>query len=85
MSPRNFSRVFRSEAGLSAAAYVEHVRMDQARRLLEQTHLPLDEVAKRSGLGTAASARRVFLRRLGISLRQYRDRFKLGEKGAAND
>ena len=78
MSPRNFSRVFRSETGLSPAVYVEHVRMDKARRLLELTSLTLDQIAKQSGLGTAASARRVFLRRLGISLGQYRDRFKLG-------
>lgn len=78
MSPRNFSRVFRSETGLSPAAYVARVRMDKARRLLEETSLPLEEVAKRSGLGSAASARRIFLRQLGISLRQYRDRFKLG-------
>ena len=85
MSPRNFSRVFRCETGLSPAAYVEQVRMDKARRLLEETSLPLDQVAKQSGLGTAASARRVFLRRLGISLRQYRDRFKLGAKSRGDD
>lgn len=78
MSPRNLSRVFRSETGLSPATYVEQVRMDKARRLLEETSLSLDQVAKQSGLGTAASARRIFLRRLGISLQQYRDRFKLG-------
>ena len=85
MSPRNFSRVFRSETGLSPAAYVEQVRMDKARRLLEETTLPLDQVAKQSGLGTAASARRIFLRRLGISLRQYRDRFKLSAKRHTSD
>lgn len=79
MSPRNFSRVFRSETGLSPAVYVEHVRIDKARRMLELTTLSLDEVARLSGLGTAGSARRIFLRRLGISLRQYRDRFKLGD------
>lgn len=78
MSPRNFSRVFRSETGLSPAAYVEQLRIDAARRLLEETALPLDQVARRSGLGTAASARRAFLRRLGLSLRQYRERFKFG-------
>ena len=83
MSPRNFSRVFRSETGLSPATYVEQVRMDKARRLLEDTALPLDQVAKQSGLGTAGSARRVFLRRLGISLRDYRDRFMLGRGDAA--
>jgi transcriptional regulator GlxA family with amidase domain len=83
MSSRNFSRVFRSETGLSPASYVEKVRMDRARRLLEETSLPLDQVAKQSGLGTAASARRIFLRQLGISLRQYRDRFKLGGDGGS--
>ena len=81
MSPRNFSRVFRSETGLSPGDYVEQVRVDKARRLLEETSLPLDQVAKQSGLGTAASARRIFLHRLGISLRQYRDRFELGAPG----
>lgn len=78
MSRRNFSRVFRAETGLSPAAYVEQVRLDRARQLLEDTPLPLDRVATQSGLGTAASARRVFLRRLGISPKQYRDRLKLG-------
>lgn len=77
MSPRNFSRVFRSETGVTPAAYVEQIRIDKARRLLEETALPLDQVAKQSGLGTAASARRAFLRRFGISLRQYRDSFKI--------
>ena len=85
MSPRNFSRVFRNETGLSPATYVEQVRMDRARQLLEQTSLPFDQVAKRSGLGTAASARRTFLRRLGISLREYRDRFKLGTNPGSSD
>ncbi len=85
MSPRNFSRVFRSETGLSPANYVEQVRMDKARRLLEETSLPLDQVARQSGLGTAASARRTFLRRLGISLRQYRDRFKLNSDIGVDD
>jgi transcriptional regulator GlxA family with amidase domain len=85
MSPRNFSRVFRSETRMSPAAYVEQVRIDKARRLLEETSLPLDGVAKQSGLGTAALARRAFLRRLGISLRQYRDRFKLSPDRSDGD
>jgi transcriptional regulator GlxA family with amidase domain len=78
MSPRNFSRVFRIESTLTPGAYVEQVRVDKARRLLEETSLSLDQVARQSGLGAAASARRIFLRRLGVSLRDYRDRFRLG-------
>ncbi|HEV7328482.1 MAG TPA: GlxA family transcriptional regulator [Bosea sp. (in: a-proteobacteria)] len=75
MSPRNFTRIFRQETGLTPAAFVERLRLDMARRLLEETSLPLATVARASGLGTAYSARRAFLRRLGITMRQYRARF----------
>jgi transcriptional regulator GlxA family with amidase domain len=85
MSPRNFSRLFRQQTGLSPAAYVEQVRLEKARRLLEDSSLRLDQVARQSGLGTAASARRAFLRRLGISLKEYRDRFKLGTGNGGRD
>lgn len=75
MSPRNFTRIFRRETGVTPAEFVERLRIDTARRLLEETSLPLATVAHASGLGTAASARRAFLRRLGITMRQYRARF----------
>jgi len=75
MSPRNFTRIFRQETGMTPTEFVERLRIDVARRLLEETGLPLATVARASGLGTAASARRAFLRRLGITMRQYRARF----------
>jgi transcriptional regulator GlxA family with amidase domain len=75
MSPRNFTRIFRQETSVTPAEFVERLRIDAARRLLEDTSLPLATVARASGLGTAASARRAFLRRLGITMRQYRARF----------
>lgn len=75
MSPRNFTRIFRQETGITPAEFVERVRIEAARRLLEETDLPLAAVARASGLGTAASARRAFLRRMGITMRQYRARF----------
>ncbi|GMM92553.1 GlxA family transcriptional regulator [Qipengyuania sp. MTN3-11] len=76
MSPRNFARVFREETGITPAEFVARLRIDTARRLLEETQLPLTEVARAAGLGTAASARRAFLRRLGITMREYRERFE---------
>ncbi|MBB4050195.1 transcriptional regulator GlxA family with amidase domain [Sphingomonas zeae] len=75
MSPRNFTRIFRQETGATPAEFVQRLRIDFARRLLEETDLPLAAVARAAGLGTAASARRAFLRVLGITMRQYRDRF----------
>jgi transcriptional regulator GlxA family with amidase domain len=75
MSHRNFTRIFGQETGVTPAEFVERLRIDTARRLLEETDLPLTTIASISGLGTAASARRAFLRRLGITMRQYRERF----------
>ncbi len=76
MSPRNFARVFRAEVGCTPAAYVEQVRVEVARRLLETTALPVDEVAATAGFGTPDTLRRAFARRVGASPTEYRDRFR---------
>ena len=76
MSPRNFARVFRRDTGLTPAAYVEGVRVEHARRLLETTSLPVDEVACVSGFGTPETLRRAFARRVGAAPSDYRDRFR---------
>jgi transcriptional regulator GlxA family with amidase domain len=75
MSVRHFSRVFRAEVGLTPAAYVEQVRLETARRLLETTALPVDGVAAAAGFGTPESLRRTLARRVGLSPREYRARF----------
>ena len=81
MSPRNFSRAFRAEAGLSPAAWVETVRVEHARRLLEAASAPVESVAAECGFGTVETMRRAFRRRLGVSPGDYRTRFRaaLGE------
>lgn len=76
MSPRHFARVFRSEVGCTPAAYVEQVRIEVARRLLETTALNVDEVAVTAGFGTPETLRRAFARRVGASPTEYRDRFR---------
>ncbi|WP_133492355.1 GlxA family transcriptional regulator [Alcanivorax sp. 24] len=75
MSPRNFSRVFSRETRMSPAEFVEMVRVDAARRLLECGRLPLKTIAAECGLRDAQLMRSVFLRRLGVSPRQYRANF----------
>jgi transcriptional regulator GlxA family with amidase domain len=75
MSPRNFARVFSNEVGVTPAAYVEAVRLERARTLLETTELQLDEIARRCGFGTVETLRRVFGRRLGVNPSDYRSRF----------
>jgi transcriptional regulator GlxA family with amidase domain len=75
MSVRHFTRVFASEVGEAPGRFVERVRTEAARRELETTDDTLDVIARRCGLGTAETLRRVFQRRLGVSPDSYRRRF----------
>ena len=75
MSPRHFARRFRAEVGTTPARYVERVRVEAARRRLEQTADPIDVVAPACGFGTAETMRRAFLRALGVAPAEYRRRF----------
>jgi transcriptional regulator GlxA family with amidase domain len=75
MSVRHFSRLFRAEVGVSPAAFVETVRLETARRLLETTVWPIEQVAGGAGFGTPEALRRTLSRRLGLSPREYRARF----------
>jgi transcriptional regulator GlxA family with amidase domain len=75
MSPRNFARVFAVEVGLTPAAYVEGLRLERARILLESTDQQLEEIAQRCGFGTVETLRRTFSRRLHVSPSGYRERF----------
>lgn len=75
LSVRHFSRLFRAETGLSPATYVERVRIETARRLLETSPRSVEEVAAAAGFGTPEALRRAFARRLTVSPREYRARF----------
>ena len=75
MSPRNFARVFARELGATPAHFIESARLDAARALLAASAEPLKTIAWRCGFGTADQLRTVFLRRLGVSAKQYRQHF----------
>jgi transcriptional regulator GlxA family with amidase domain len=75
MSPRHFARAFRAETGTTPARYVERVRLESARRHLEDSPDPVAAVAARCGFGTPETMRRAFLRALGVSPAEYRRRF----------
>jgi transcriptional regulator GlxA family with amidase domain len=75
MSARHFARAFRAETEVTPARYVERVRLEAARRRLEEGSEPIAAVAAACGFGTAETMRRVFLRRLAVGPAEYRRRF----------
>ena len=75
MSERHLQRCFRVELGTTPAAFVTRVRVDAARRLLEQEHATVEATARRVGFGTAETMRRAFQAQLGVPPDTYRDRF----------
>jgi transcriptional regulator GlxA family with amidase domain len=76
LSARHLSRLFRRELGQAPGAYVEAVRVEAARRLLETTRLGMDAVAARCGLGSPETLRRAFLRTVGVTPSSHRARFQ---------
>jgi transcriptional regulator GlxA family with amidase domain len=77
MSARHFARAFRAETGVTPARYVERVRVEAARRRLEETLEPVQTIAAACGFGTAETMRRAFLRALQVGPAEYRRRFHI--------
>jgi transcriptional regulator GlxA family with amidase domain len=75
MSPRTLSRWCREHFDESPAELVRSVRVDEARRLLAETSLPLKDVSARTGLGDPSTLWRAFMQHLGITPAEYRQRF----------
>ncbi|WP_281362402.1 GlxA family transcriptional regulator [Pararobbsia alpina] len=76
MSPRNLSRIFSKECGVSLIAFLNDARIDAARRYLESTDHSVGEIAKQCGFESVDALRRIFTRRLRISPADYRQRFR---------
>ncbi|GAA2379455.1 GlxA family transcriptional regulator [Nonomuraea africana] len=74
-SVRTLTRRFHAETGLSPLQWLLHQRVDRARELLETTDLPMDQVAGRSGLGSADSLRKHLTTRAGLTPTAYRATF----------
>jgi transcriptional regulator GlxA family with amidase domain len=76
MSERNFRRSFVDELRETPRQYVERIRLDEAKRKIEDTDLSAQAVARQCGFGTVYSLRRAIVRHLGVSPQWYRARFQ---------
>jgi transcriptional regulator GlxA family with amidase domain len=75
---RSFARIFRAETGMSPLQWLIGQRVLEARRLLEATALPVEDVAARSGFGSAASLRQHLRRHAATTPTAYRRTFRGG-------
>jgi AraC-like DNA-binding protein len=74
---RTFDRRFRAATGYSPLAYVQALRIEEAKHLLETGNLPIEEIAREVGYSDLASFRRLFRRRAGMSPGDYRRKLQL--------
>lgn len=76
ISRRTFTRTFAKQTNITASVYVEQLRIDFARKLLEETDIPLKTVAFRCGFHNVTQMRMTFCRRLHTTPKKYRDGFR---------
>ena len=79
VSPRTFSRRYIEETGYTPMQWIMRARIDLARELLELSHLSVEQIAAKVGLGTGSNLRAHFQRILGTSPSEYRRTFSRGE------
>src|ERR1700756_474525 len=75
LDPRNFARVFLKDTGTTRARFIERLRVDAARRRLEESRDKLEKIANDCGFGSMQGLRRSFLRVLHVPPNDYRHRF----------
>ena len=75
LNPQYFSVLFKRETGESVVDYLTNLRIEQAKTLLKETLLPINELAQTVGYEDPDYFSRVFRKRCGISPRQYRNAF----------
>ncbi|MGY4712001.1 GlxA family transcriptional regulator [Mycolicibacterium sp. CBM1] len=75
VSVRTLNRQFREYVGTTPLGMLTAIRVDGARRLLETTKVPMEEVAMRAGFGSYASLRCHFRRSVGLSPQKYRNTY----------
>lgn len=79
LAERTFKRRFAAATGLAPIAYVQRLRIEDAKRRLERTNSPMDEISWRVGYEDAAFFRRLFKRITGMTPGAYRRRFQIPE------
>jgi transcriptional regulator GlxA family with amidase domain len=76
MSARHFSRVCLREMNMNPGQFVDRMRVEAARQMIDSSAMGLKEIADACGFNSADSMRRTFLRVIGVTAGDYTQRFK---------
>jgi transcriptional regulator GlxA family with amidase domain len=79
MSPRHFARSFQRQVGTTPGRYLQQLRLEAARRRLEESDASAQRIALACGFGTTETMRRVFIAALGMPPAEYRRRFRTAQ------
>jgi transcriptional regulator GlxA family with amidase domain len=82
LCPRQFSRRFKQEFKSTPAAFVQRLRLDEARKRLSASSCTVEGVADSVGFNDPDSFRRAFMQQFGVAPSQYRNRFLAGPKAS---
>jgi transcriptional regulator GlxA family with amidase domain len=77
LAVRTFKRRFASATGLAPIDYAQRLRVEDAKRRLERSDAPIDEISWRVGYEDPAFFRRLFKRTTGMAPGAYRKRFRI--------
>lgn len=76
-SRRNIVRRFKKVTGVPPIEYLQHIRIENAKKQLEETNLSISEIINETGYNDPKSFRKIFLKLVGITPLEYRDKFKV--------
>ena len=77
---RNFKRRFKEATGYTPLAYLQTLRLEKAKQLLESTRMSLDSITYKVGYADSSSFRRLFVERVGLLPAAYRKRFQVAQQ-----
>lgn len=84
LSGRTFLRRFKTATGYTPGSYLQHLRIEKARGLLERTRIPVNEIGWNVGYQDTSAFSRIFRATTGITASEYRNRFGVLSRTAAS-
>ena len=76
LSERSFLRRFRRATGQSPLAYIQTIRVEEAKQMLETTTTPIDDIAAEVGYSEPSSFRAAFRKHVGVPASAYRKKWR---------